>query len=91
MTTVIIYASKHGGTAALAESVAARVGDAQAFDLADGAPDVAGFGTVVLGTAVYAGQPMTSMKEFCRAAPLAGKRVGLFVSGMEQDSAKREE
>jgi hypothetical protein len=34
---------------------------------------------------------MAKMKEICRTAPLAGKRVALFVCGMEQDPAKRDQ
>jgi menaquinone-dependent protoporphyrinogen oxidase len=91
MTTAIVYASKHGSTADIAHRIASQIGDAQVFDLADGAPDLTGFDTVALGTAIYASQPMRSMKDFCRAVSPAGKRVGLFASGMERDEAKRGE
>ncbi|MDR1634258.1 MAG: flavodoxin domain-containing protein [Bifidobacteriaceae bacterium] len=91
MPNAIVYASKHGATAEVARRIAAHLnGRARLFALDDTVPDLSSFTTVVLGTAVYAGQPMKAMKEFCGSAPLSGKRLSLFVCGMEQDPAKRD-
>ncbi|MDR0944908.1 MAG: flavodoxin domain-containing protein, partial [Bifidobacteriaceae bacterium] len=82
--------SKYGATADIAHRLAGRLGpDTQVFDLADGQPDLTGFDTVVLGTAIYAHQPLPAMKEFTGATPLDGKRIALFMGGMETDPAKR--
>jgi menaquinone-dependent protoporphyrinogen oxidase len=92
MTTAIVHASKHGATAEIARRIANKIGgETRLFDLDDGAPDLSEFTTVILGTAVYAGQPMKAMREFTRTASLAGKRLGLYASGMESDLAKRDE
>ncbi|PWF24469.1 flavodoxin domain-containing protein [Ancrocorticia populi] len=90
MSTAIVYASKHGTTAEIARRMTTRIGgNTTLFDLADGSPDLSPYSTVVLGTAIYAGQPKSDMKAFCRTVKLSGKRLGLFVCGMEQDPAKQ--
>jgi len=92
VTTAVVVASKYGTTLEIAQRVAAGLGaDTALFDLADGDPELAGFDTVVLGTAVYAGNPLPAMKAFTSANTLDGVRIGLFVGGMETDPAKREQ
>ncbi|MDR0436081.1 MAG: flavodoxin domain-containing protein [Propionibacteriaceae bacterium] len=81
MTTAIVYASKHGSTGEIAKRIASHLADATLLDLADDTPDISEFATVVLGTAVYANQPMSAMKDFCRTALLEDKRIGLFAPG----------
>ncbi|MDR2930171.1 MAG: flavodoxin domain-containing protein [Propionibacteriaceae bacterium] len=86
MTTAIIYASKHGLTSQLAADIADRLGpDTAVFDLGESAPPLAGFDTIVLGTPIYAGRPLAAMRSFVSRADLRGKRVALFVTGMESD------
>lgn len=92
MNTAIIYASKHGATAEIAGRIASQIGGtATLFDLADGKPDLTDFQTVVLGTAIYAGQPMSTMKKYAQTIDPAGKMLGLFACGMETDDSKRAE
>lgn len=92
MSTAIVYASKHGTTAEIARRIATQTGgDTTLFDLADGSPDLSAFSTVVLGTAIYMGQPRSTMKAFCGTAKLSDKRLGLFVCGMEPDPSKQTE
>lgn len=92
MNTVIAYSSKHGTTAEIARLIAARInGKSHLCDLASGPPDLSAFSTVVLGTAIYVGQARPEMKSFCRTENLSGKRLGLFVCGMEKDSNKQSE
>ncbi|MDR2974116.1 MAG: flavodoxin domain-containing protein [Propionibacteriaceae bacterium] len=91
MTTAIVYASKHGSTADIARQIADGLGpDTTVFDLATTQPDLIGFDTVILGTSIYAGSPMATMKTFAQTDALHGKRVALFASGMESDPAKRD-
>ncbi len=98
MKTAIIYASKYGTT----ENVAREIGkklqgttDIEFFSLkSDPVPDIRDFDTIVLGTSIYAGKPLSKMTAFCDAneAILSEKRLGLFVCGMEQspEGRKRE-
>ncbi|MCL2454446.1 MAG: flavodoxin domain-containing protein [Micrococcales bacterium] len=91
MTTVVVYASRYGSTGAIAHHIAKQLGpDADAFDLADGDPDLSDYDLVVLGTPVYTGQPLPLMTRFAGSTALDGKQVALFVSGMETDPAKRD-
>lgn len=92
MSTAIVYASKHGATAEVASRIASQIGrDTALFDLADGTPDLTDYQTVVLGTAIYAGQPTGAMKKYAGAVDLAGKTLGLFACGMEGDPTKQAE
>lgn len=92
MRAAVVVASKHGTTVEIGRRVAQALGgDVPVLDLADHHhhPDVSGYDTVVLGTAVYAGQPRAQMKAFTQLADLGGKRLGLFVSGMLPDADAR--
>ena len=88
MQTAIVYATKHGATAEVARRLADQFSsEATVFNLADAEPDLTEFETVVLGTAIYVGQPMATMKAFAPKAQLDGKRLGLFICAMEDDPA----
>jgi menaquinone-dependent protoporphyrinogen oxidase len=84
----VVVASKHGTTVEIGRRVARALGgDVPVLDLADNPhPDLAGYDTVVLGTAIYGGQPRATMKAFAHVADLSQKRVGLFVSGMQPET-----
>ena len=91
MTTAIVYASKHGTTGDIAALLAAELGeDVDLFSLAEDIVSLDGFDTVVLGTAIYAGQPVKAMREFVKVFDWSGKQVALFVCGMEPDQAARD-
>jgi Flavodoxin len=64
--------------------------DVVVLDLADGTPDLTPFDLVVLGTPIYAGQPLPAMKELLRAGIPHTARLGLFVIGMVPDADGRE-
>ena len=85
----VVFASKYGTTREIARRIADGLGGAHLHDLADGAPDLTGYDTVVLGTAVYAGRPLAAMTTYVASGALDGKRVALFVCGMEPDPARR--
>ncbi|WP_432839535.1 flavodoxin domain-containing protein [Dactylosporangium sp. CA-092794] len=86
MRVLVIAASKHGSTTEIAELIGAVLGeeghDATTADVgAVGGPD--GWGAVVLGSAVYAGQWLRPAVHFAdrHAAALAARPVWLFSSG----------
>lgn len=64
--------------------------DVVVFDLADGTPDLTPFDLVVLGTPIYAGQPLPAMKDLLRTGIPDGAHLGLFVIGMVPDADGRE-
>ena len=91
MSTAIVYASKHGTTAGVAHLVAQGLdGEVDLFDLSGGEPDLSAYAMVVLGTAIYVGQPIGAMKTMVNSSQLEGPRIGLFVCGMIPDPAQRQ-
>ena len=96
MKIAIIYASKHGTTEKVAFSIAEKLrenNEVELFSLKKNPnPDMNDFGTVILGTPIYAGQASGKMQKFCKnnEPALLQKKTGLFVCGMEPDQAKRE-
>jgi len=96
MKTAIIYVSKYGITEKVAASIAGKLketNEVAIFALTKNPnPDISGFEAVILGTPVYAGQPLNKMKVFCKAneAVLLQKKTALFVCGMEPDKTKQE-
>ena len=92
MSTLVVVASKHGTTAEVGRRIAQHLGEGTVVhDLADGAPDLCGVDTVVLGTAIYAGMPMKAMKQYAAAADFDCRKVALFAVGMLPDADKRAE
>ncbi len=94
MKTAIIYTSKHGATARIAAMLAAKIPDSTLISLDENAESaIAGFGRVILGTPIYAGQPRAKMMRFCKKNRdvLALKNIGLFVCCMWPEEEKRAE
>ena len=90
MTTAIIYATKYGTTEYVAQRIAQGLSeDTQLFSIRDGVPSLDEYDTLVLGTAIYAGQPMKQMTKFIKSLDYSSKRVALFVCGMETNPDKR--
>ena len=86
MKTLILYAGKHGAAAEIARRIASKMAEAATHDLARGdAPDLGGFGCVIVGSAIYAGMIRREAKAFAaqNAQALRGKTLGLFLSGMD--------
>ncbi|MDR0459145.1 MAG: flavodoxin domain-containing protein [Coriobacteriales bacterium] len=91
MKTAIVYASKHGATAEIAQRLALKLGSqASLFDLAAGQPDLSDYDTVILGSGIYAGRKVAQMNEFLETVDLSKKRLGLFISGMLQATDQRQ-
>jgi menaquinone-dependent protoporphyrinogen oxidase len=89
----VVCASRHGGTAGIAERIAevlrASGVDAVVADAAD-QPDPAGFDAYVIGSGVYMGSWLKEGIEFLdrSQSALAGKPVWLFSSGPLPPSSK---
>lgn len=83
---LVAYATKHGGTAEIAErigQVLRQAGLSVEVASADRAGDPSGFGAVVLGSAVYVGQWRKEAVRFLKTqeSALAGKPLWIFSSG----------
>lgn len=86
MTVLVVYASKHGSTAGIAEAIADALVDhevkaeAKSVDTVD---DLSPYEAVVLGSAVYAGSWTKDAVSFAEqhATELARMPVWLFSSG----------
>lgn len=82
MKALIVYGSKYGATRQAAGLLAEAMGEGAALhDLANGQPDLAPYGTVVVGGPIYAGMLRKEVKAFCQAnqQALQGKNLGLFI------------
>ncbi|MDR0573406.1 MAG: flavodoxin [Tannerella sp.] len=96
MKTAIIYTSKHGTTAKVAQMLATRLTDNQVsiIDLKkEQHPDIYSFDGIILGAPIYASASSKTMQRFCKEniETLKQKRPALFVCGMEPDSAKQQQ
>lgn len=96
MKTAIIYSSKNGTTAKVANMIAAQIGaenDVSLISLSETPdPDLSSYGKVILGTSVYAGKPRKEMSRFCREYRdvIENKIIGLFVCGMQPEKKEEE-
>jgi menaquinone-dependent protoporphyrinogen oxidase len=86
VTVLVVYASKHGGTAEIAETIGAvlRGAGLDAYVApAASAPDPAGYGAVVLGSPIYAGSWLQEALDYAAAygETIAGLPTWLFSSG----------
>lgn len=91
MKTIILFATKNGATHEIARRIADRIGGAQVHDLKQrNIPDLNQFDCVIVGSAVYAGMIRKEAKAFLteNAELLRGKRLGLFLSGMDATNEK---
>lgn len=101
MRVLVAYASRHGGTAGIAEALAATLRDAVPHDAgadrdrhvdlvaAGEVDDVTGYDAVVVGSAVYLGHWLGPARRLVReqAAALQHRPVWLFSSGPVGDPA----
>jgi menaquinone-dependent protoporphyrinogen oxidase len=96
MNIAIIYTSKHGTTAKIAQMIAGRLIDSQVsiIDLKkEKCPGLNSFDGIILGTSIYAGTSSKTMQRFCKEniEALKQKRLALFVCGMELDETKQQQ
>jgi menaquinone-dependent protoporphyrinogen oxidase len=96
MKTAILFTSKHGTTAKVAQIIAEQLSDNRIsiIDLKKKKhPDVNPYDGIILGTSIYAGTSSKKMQRFCKdnIETLRQKRLALFVCGMELDGAKKQQ
>lgn len=92
MKTLILYTTKHGATGEIAQRIAKQMDETTVCDLKSGKiPQIDGFDCIVIGSALYAGMICKEAKEYIsqNADTLRTKKLGLFVSGMD-DSREKE-
>lgn len=95
MTVLVTAASRHGATSEIAEAIAGALREkCVAVDVhpVEQVDDLAGYGAVVLGSAVYVGQWLEPARRFVdeHADELAARPTWLFSSGPIGDPPKPE-
>ena len=90
MKTIVIYATKYGAAGEIARRIADKIGGAVIHDLKQGVPSLAEFDCVIIGSSIYAGMIRKEAKVFLskNASTLQGKKIGLFLSGLDASSQK---
>lgn len=91
MKTLILFATKNGATREIAQRIAKQMEGAVVHDLRNSEiPALGGFDCVIIGSSVYAGMIRKEAKSFVgqNAAVLCGKRLGLFISGLDGSKEK---
>ena len=80
MKTLIVFATRHGTTAACARLLADRLG-ADVADLRAARPRLEPYDVVLVGGPIYAGRIHPRVRRFCERSrdALLARRVGLFI------------
>lgn len=97
MKTVIIFSSKHGTTAKVAQMLAENLKQENTtlYNLLRGhtCKQLNDYDAVILGTAIYAGRPIRTIKKFAEKnlKILQTKKLGLFICGMGPNEDKHAE
>ena len=92
MKTIILFATKYGAAREIAQRMASKIDGAVTHDLKqNGTADITGFDCVIIGSSVYAGSIHKEVKTFIsqNIDALQGKRLGLFLSGLETGEGKK--
>jgi len=88
---LILYATKHGAAREIAQRIADNMRGAALHDLKQGGPPpLEQFDCVIIGSSLYAGMIRKEAKEYLsqNAETLRGKRLGLFLCGMDGSREK---
>lgn len=95
MKIAIIFSSKHGTTAKVAEKLGEKLGEEiTLINLKEQKnPKIDQYDACILGTAIYAGNPIKSIKNFSlkNKELLKTKPLGLFICGMDPGTEKQQE
>jgi menaquinone-dependent protoporphyrinogen oxidase len=92
MKTLIVFASKYGGTRVSAGKIAKVMGEAELCELdKDSLPDLNQFDCIIAGGPLFGGSIHKSVAAFLKenTEVLLTKKIGLFIAGFEQ--SEREE
>ena len=90
MKTLILYASKYGGTKEIARRIAGKLENAVVFDLkGENPPSLSDFDCVIIGSSVYAGSIRKEARAYMSqyALALGEKTLGLFLSGFAENKS----
>jgi menaquinone-dependent protoporphyrinogen oxidase len=92
MKLAIIYATKHGCTAEIADSIAQLHPNDETTLISlktNPKPDLSSFDVVILGGPVYFGQPLPAFRQFIQnhTSELASKPLGIFLVGLNERAA----
>ena len=85
MKTIILYATKHGAAAEIAQKIADKITGAVIVNLKEKEiPSLSDFDCVILGSSVYAGNILKEAKAFLakNESVLLEKKIGLFLCGI---------
>ena len=85
MKTLILFATKYGATAVIAQKIADKIQGAALHNLkTKGLPSVADYDCVIIGSSVYAGRIRKEARVFLSKNKnlLVEKKLGFFVSGI---------
>ena len=91
MKTLILYATKYGATHEIAKRIEEKIDNAVICDLKQNdIPALTEFDCIIIGSSLYAGMIRKEAKMFLAKSTdaLKGKKVGLFLSGMDVDPEK---
>ncbi len=86
MKTLIIFASKYGGTRVVAGKIAREMDHPQLCELGkDQLPDVNQFDCIIIGSPLYAGSIHKNLAAFIKTHmdTLLHKKLGIFIAGLE--------
>jgi len=88
MKTIILYATKYGSCADIAQRIAGKIDGSVTHNLKEAVPSLEEFDCIILGSPVYAGSIRKEAKRFLlhSADILLKKKNGLFLCGMDTDS-----
>lgn len=88
MSTLIVYASKYGCTEKCAELLSKELnGEIDIINLRKVMDiDISKYEKIIIGGSIYIGKIQNEVTEFCskNLEKLKGKRIGLFICGMQE-------
>lgn len=92
MSTLIIYATKHGAARKCAENLSQKItGTVDLYNLkTETIPDLTPYEKVIIGGSIYAGTMHKEIKEFCTKNfnTLKEKKIGLFICCMNKKASE---